>query len=197
MPLVTQPLPPLVVTVADVALRAGLDAADPAAAAVVELAIRDATADAESYLGRLVSPQRITEHHLAPGPSGWPLSVEPVIVIESVTAELDGAGQPTGLYTVTYQAGLDARLPEYGAIRRWIAASAAYAHPAVRRLGGTAGRTVQSVSAEGQSVSYTAPPDEDRTPTAGVPDMATMDFWRVAGRRAYMRPNPTRPVRRP
>jgi hypothetical protein len=190
VPLVTQPdLPALVVTVADVATRAGLDAADPATAAVVEAAIRDATADAEAYLGRPVTPQRITENHLAPSPHGWPLSVDPLIVIETVTAELDGAGQPTGLYTVTYQAGLNAVLPEYGPIRRWITASAAFTHPAVRRLVGTAGRVVQSVSAEGQSVSYAAAPDADRTPTAGVPAMATMDFWRVAGRRAYLRPN--------
>ncbi|WP_431976080.1 hypothetical protein [Micromonospora haikouensis] len=194
----TQPAdpPPLVVPVAEVARRAGLNPDDTAVAQVVEDAIRDATADAEGYLGYPLIPVTTTETGLAPDCSGtWHLQHEPVAAILQVTAELDSQLQPTGLYTVTYTWGRDAREPEYGPIRRWITASAVYAHPEVRRLSEqVTGRRVKSVSAEGQSVQYEASPATADAPTVGVPPMSTMDTWRLAGRRAYTRPGWTTPV---
>ncbi|MFC4018955.1 hypothetical protein ACFOW4_13520 [Micromonospora sp. GCM10011542] len=111
-------------------------------------------------------------------------------LVVQVTAELDAQLQPTGLYTVEYLYGRDAREAEYAPIRRWIVAAAAYAHPVVRRLAkqGGARRRVKSVSAEGQSVSYDNGPATADAPTTGVPPQSSMDRWRLAGRRAYTRP---------
>ncbi|MEV5767176.1 hypothetical protein AB0L34_21805 [Micromonospora sp. NPDC052213] len=50
-------------------------------------------------------------------------------------ADDNGDGQETGLFTVVYEAGVDAREPQYGSIREWVTA-AAQVHPAVRRLSG-------------------------------------------------------------
>ncbi|MCX5070821.1 hypothetical protein OOJ91_33795 [Micromonospora lupini] len=188
--------PALVVDVGEVARRAGLAPDDDNVVAAVTDAIRDATADAEAYLGYPLVPLSRTETGLEPGWDGtWPLGEDPVASIVQVTAELDAHLQPTGLYTVEYLWGRDSREPEYGPIRRWITASAAYAHPSVRLLADAGGqrRRVKSVSAEGQSVSYESSPPTAGAPTAGVPPMSTMDRWRLAGRRVYTRPGWTVP----
>ncbi|MBM0201913.1 hypothetical protein JNW90_01420 [Micromonospora sp. STR1s_5] len=187
---------PLVVDVAEVARRAGLNAEDEQITQAVTDAIRDATVDAEGYLGYPLVPLEITETGLEPGWDGsWVLREEPVASIVQVTAELDGQLQPTGLYSVTYRWGRDAREVEFAPIRRWITASAAYAHPSIRLLADAGGhrRRVKSVSAEGQSVSYESSPPAAGAPTVGVPPMSTMDRWRLAGRRVYTRPGWTVP----
>jgi len=187
--------PPLVVDMGEVARRAGLDLEDPNVVQAVTDAIRDATADAEGYLGYPLIPLTAIETGLRHGWNGsWDLRQEPIVRIVQVTAELDDDLQPTGLYTVEYLYGRDAREPEYGPIRRWITASAAYAHPVVRRLAEQAGaRRVKSVAAEGQSVTYEAAPATADAPTVGVPPMSTMDRWRLRNRRAYTRPGWTDP----
>lgn len=90
----------------------------------------------------------------APVGNGWNLEGGDVIEVLTAVAE-ERDGQPTGYYSVTYLAGLDARTrPDLAPIRRWVAA-AAQVHPAVRRLTSAADRReARTVSAEGQSVSY-------------------------------------------
>ncbi|WP_435585918.1 hypothetical protein [Micromonospora aurantiaca (nom. illeg.)] len=192
--------PPLVVDPEEpeeVVRRAGLDLADEQVAQAVQDAIRDATSDAESYLGYPLIPLTATDSGLWPPPydGEWELRQEPVNTIVQVTAELDAQLQPTGLYTVEYLYGRDAREAEYAPIRRWITAAAAYAHPMVRRLADQAAvrRRVKSVSAEGQSVTYDDGPSTADAPTGGVPPQSSMDRWRLAGRRASTRPGWTIP----
>ncbi|MEU3455585.1 hypothetical protein ABZ671_18590 [Micromonospora sp. NPDC006766] len=183
----TSPLPPLIVPVDRVARLAGLDPADEQVQFAVEAAIRAATVAAEGHLRRFVSPLQLTQRGVRALPAGWPLQHTPTRIV-SVTAETGGAGEETGYYTVVYETGLDAREPQYGAIREWVAA-AAQVHPAVRRLVGSSGREVRSVSAEGQSVSYEPIPGAAAAPTAGVPPMSSMDMWRSADGLAWQRPD--------
>lgn len=169
---------------------------------MVEQAILDAQATVEGYLGRAVLPRQFTELHLLPGADGaWPLTHEPVLSVDTITVETDPIyGQPTDYYTVTYTAGLDAANdPELGPIRTYVARAAA-ADPAVQALAReknpSTGRVVQSVTVEGQAVTYaTAPPPA--VPAAGAPGspitLKHLDRWRLAGRRVYQRPGRAAP----
>jgi hypothetical protein len=189
---VTEPLPPpLIVAVDHVAELAGLDPADEAVQFTVEAGIRAATVQAETYLHRPVTPLELTQTGVPPQPGGWPLQFTPNRVL-SVTEEVDADDYPTGLFTVVYETGLDARGPQYGAIRDWVTA-AAQEHPAVRRLVAVAGlRQVRSVSAEGQSVSYEPAPAAAQVPTVGVPPLSTLNYWRSADGMAWTRPGQER-----
>lgn len=185
----TQPTePPLLVEVEKVARLAGLDPADESAAMVVEEAIRAATDDVYAYLGRFVVPTEMVESGRAPVGEGWNLCSRDVIEVLTATPEVDGEGAPTGLYTITYLAGLDARSrADLAPIRRWVTA-AAQVHPAVRRLVGSGGgRERRTVSAEGQSVTYEAPPSSAAVPTAGVPLLSMLDRWRSADTLVHLR----------
>jgi len=182
---VTAPLPPLIVPVDQVARLAGLDPTEEQVQFAVEAAIRAATAAAEGYLRRMVVPVQLTQRGVRPLDSGWPLEHPPARIV-SVTPETDPTGWETGFFTVVYETGLDGREPQYAAIREWVTA-AAQVHPAVRRLSGSAGREVRSVSAEGQSVSYEPIPGASAAPTAGVPPLTSLDFWRSADGLAWQR----------
>jgi hypothetical protein len=189
--------PVLVVSVDEVALRAGLPRPVPEdQAALLTAAIVDAQEDLEGYLGRALTPRVYTDSGVWPEPSGgWRLVHSPVIEVLEVTAEAWPSGTPTGMYTVKYRAGLDAAGdPELGPVRRFVRAHAVYS-PEVRRLvrqvAADSGRVPRSVSVDGQSVSYE---DAVPMPAAGsgvageLPTKASCDAWRVRGRRVYQRP---------
>jgi hypothetical protein len=189
--------PPLLVTVEDVCDLAGLNSADPDAADKVEKAIRRVTADVVAYLGQPVQPTQYTEHHRPPAWDresltwGYDLTYAPLVEVVSAVAEVDQDQDETGLFTVTYIAGIDAAETPYAAIRQYILRASAYADPVVVRLTLAASlpRDVKSVSADGQSVTFADRPQVSKSTSAeGVPAMETMDEWRVRGRTAYTRP---------
>lgn len=174
-------LPPLVVPVEKVARLAGLDHTDENVQYVVEEAIRAATVDVEAYLGRFVVPTEVVETRVVRAWNGLRLRHSPVRDLVATVAEVDADDTETGLYTVTYVAGIDAAAEaEYAPIRNWVTA-AAQVFPPVRRLVAAAGkREVRTVSAEGQSVTYENSPKSSDVPTAGVPPLSSVDRWRNA-----------------
>lgn len=196
---------PLVVSADDVARRIGLPR--PLSADdrwLLEESIRDQQSIAETYLGVPIVPTTVTEGGRWPTGGGWQLTYEPVIQVLGAEAEIDPATSlSTGSYAVTYVWGLDAAAG--GAlepIRRWVLAHAG-ATPEARRLVRVAAvgsaRSITSLSAEGQSVSYSAEGTggsnrvDALVDEFGLPTLRTLDRWRRANRRIYQRPYPARP----
>jgi hypothetical protein len=187
--------PPLIVTAEDIArrLRLPLPLSDEDQA-TFDGAIQDAQADVVAYLGRELTPQVYTESGLLPYAEGWRLHHDPLLSVQSVTAETypDDATQPTGRYTVTYLAGIDAADdPELEPIRRFIFTHALYS-PDVQQVFRTVApdraRRAFWVSVEGQQVRYDdVYATSGATPGSGapgsLPTLKSLDRWRVAGRR--------------
>ncbi|WP_433542083.1 hypothetical protein ACQP10_37995 (plasmid) [Streptosporangium sandarakinum] len=183
-----------------VAMRAGLplelDADDRA---VIEEAIEDAYGDVAAHLDYSPVPATFTERGLRPNPGGaWQLQHDPVIEVVSATAEADPvSGQPTGLFTVVYRAGLDPVAdPVYGrALKRYVLAAAA-ASPMVRRLAQRVpgARLVASVNVEGQGVTYES--SGAGAPGSGAagapPTLESLDGWqrRAVSQRPGIGPHP-------
>jgi choline dehydrogenase-like flavoprotein len=164
-------------------------------------ALLDAQTDVRAYLGRPILPQVVTERRSWP-PGGWLFVEQPVLEVLTETEVLDENSQPTGYWDVTYLAGLDARSDErLRPIRRVVLAQAAQQDAAVRlwstagagaATDGTGAKRVRSVSAEGQSVSYTyATPDSggggDKGGVGGPVRWSSIDSWRQRGRRVFQR----------
>ena len=173
---------------------------------LIEQGILGAQADVTAYLGQPITPLLATENGLYPQSAylsltdrrQWPLSNIPVI--EILTAEPEGIEPfPIGTYTVTYTYGLNVVTdPQMAPVRRWILASAVASSEVASAYSSTApdgGRVVTSVSAEGQSISYSAVkvPSASVAGAAGsgapgsVPLLSSLDRWRVAGRRVFQR----------
>lgn len=197
---------PLVVSAEDVARRIGLPL--PLSAEdrwLIEESIRDQQAVAEAYLGVPVVPTTVTEGGRWPTGAGWALTYQPVIQVLGAEVEIDPVtSSATGSYAVTYVWGLD--VAAGGAlepIRRWVRAHAG-ATPEARRLVRVAAvgsaRSITSLSAEGQSVSYSAEGtggsnrDDALVDEFGLPTLRTLDRWRRANRRIYQRPYASRPA---
>ncbi|SDH67149.1 hypothetical protein SAMN05421505_12022 [Sinosporangium album] len=176
-----------------VAARAGLPLPlAPAQRAAIEEAVTDALAQAAAELGKLPTPETITETGVRPGPrGGWQLSYDPVIAVESAAPESGQDGHPTGLYTVTYRAGLDPATDRvYGqALSRFVAAAAA-ASPMVRRLAQNVpgARLVRQVNVEGQGITYEdTPTSSSGSGGAGAaPTVDSLKRWKRRG--AYQQP---------
>lgn len=188
---------PLVVTVADVSPRLGWRVPTAEQRRVLQAALEDAHDDVEAYLGQPIAPTEVADRGLFPLGLGWALSREPIVKVLGVDAELDGTGAPTGLFTVRYTWGLDAGTdPELRPIRRYITA-AVLADPAVVAVWqagqGEAARRVRSASTDGQAVAYDYLTPSGPIPAAGAaqeperPTLASLDRWRVAGRRVFQR----------
>jgi hypothetical protein len=209
VPAVPLPDPVLIVDPDDIARRAGLTRPmDSDTQWAVEHAIIDAQADVEAYLGQPITPTETTESGLYPANGGsltaattWLLTYAPVVEVVSATAE--GVDPwPYGTYTVVYRYGLDAANdPRLGPIRRWVTAAVLSSDAVVgayEQQNPTTSRVVTSLSAEGQSVSYGATSSPGATtggePGSGVPGsvptLASLDQWRVAGRRVFQRRTP-------
>lgn len=213
----------MVATPEELAARLGvaLPLAGPARDALTQ-AILDSQADTEAYLGRVILPQTITERRLYP-PGNWVLSEQPVLELLSETEVLDTDGWPTGWWDVTYRGGLDARTDQrLRPIRRVVLAHAAQSDEAYRLWAtagygaagdGTGRKQIRSVSAESQSVSYdfAAPGGLSQVTSstrsrAGDPGMggpvggpvrwASIDLWRIRGRRVYQRTGSYGPLTR-
>lgn len=164
--------------------------------------IRDAQADVISYLGRQIVPTVFSEAGRVDVFGHWdltPLDI-PLIEITGVTTEMSN-GQPTGRFTITYSAGLNVKDdPALSPIRRYITAHAMNSPEFVLlwREATKIRGNIKSSTTDGQSVSYD-------TPTLGgggvagsgapgaLPTKASIDKWRLAGRRIYQRPTRHRP----
>lgn len=192
---------PLVVPISKVAKRLGLpEPLSDEDEEAIRAAILDAQAEVEGYLGRNVLPMQFVQTGAIAYADGWRLSEPKVISIDSVVAEEFEDGGTTGRYTVTYTAGIDARLALYLPIRRYIEA-AIYDHDEIARIWqreqGTAARRERSISVEGQSVSYdyltpggsVQGKQGQSSPTLGTgrPSLKSLDRWRLAGRRVFQR----------
>lgn len=174
---------------------------------ILEEASSDAQSDLEAYLGRSVVPVTYTQHHARLGPRGWiHLDNYPVRSVTSWTPETGPGGQPSGLFTVVYVAGLDSVNDEdLKPVRRFITLSAMH-DPAVqalyRVLRPDLATRVMSGSVQGQSATITdvypsAAAAAMRSPAAvtaqmsmpgSPPTLQTCDRWRISKRRVYQRP---------
>jgi hypothetical protein len=151
--------------------------------------IRDAQADVEAFLGRPIIPIQFTDTDVAPSGDRWELAEQPVQDILTITPILID-NQPTGMYDVTYMAGLDARTDgNLGPIRRYVSAHAA-ASPMVTRLS-SGGRQITSVSVDGQSITYSDSGAAGSGAPGSLPNITSLNRWRVAGRRVFQRRNTT------
>jgi hypothetical protein len=202
--------PTLIVQPAEIARRLGVSQPlEEDDRWLLEAALIDAQSDLEAYLGRAVVPRTYVDEHVqryvGPGADDWRLANWPVVSIAEVTEEEDTDGSPTGLWRVTYVAGLDgAADPELEPLRRYVRVHAIYS-PGVqawyRRTAPDLARTVTSVSVEGQSVSWSdnfPPPlpgqmagkEAGQTAPGSLPTLASCDRWRIAGRRVFQRTTP-------
>lgn len=178
---------PTVVSPEYVAARFGLGET-AATLRMIRYALLDAQADVVAYLRRPITPQTYTVSGVAAYGPTWrfdPVDV-PVHTIDTVTAETDAEGNPTGFYTLVYTAGLDAANdPALAPIRRYVVAHAANSPQFVsewsRTESGKAG-TIKSASTEGQSVTY------DKATLGGggeagsgkpgaLPSISSLDQW--------------------
>lgn len=200
---------PLVITADDIARHLGLPLpldADP------EYVLSEASAAAQSdlaaYLGRQPVPVTYTEQHRQPWRGGWRLANYPVLSIGQVTPETDPvSGQPTGLFTVTYVAGLDSvNDPELEPIRRFIRLHAMFdptTQILFRQLRPDIATRVMTASLEGQSATITdtypamsgasmrspAAVTASLTMPGSMPTLASCDRWRISKRRVHQRPS--------
>lgn len=160
--------------------------------------VREEQATVEAYLHRSVVVAQYVETGRWPEAppcwtaltlgEQWNLLRPDVQTVVSSVAETDpDTARPTGLYTVTYTAGLPvATDPAYAPIRRRIVA-AALASPETlreaRAAGGGWARAVKSVSVGGdaQSVTYDADTpaagSKGDSPPGAVPPLSTLDYW--------------------
>ncbi len=177
--------PPLAVHPEDVARRIGLTVPlEPDQWWALTEAIRDVQGDVERYLRRPVTPRTYVDRGLWPNRAGWAYSHEPVLRVLTVDAETDPlTGAVTGLFTVTYVAGIDAAAdPEYRAIYTYIARHSA-AHDLVAPLAPLSARQVSSLSVDGQSVTYAntaaaGAGDAGGGPSSALPTLKSLERWR-------------------
>lgn len=187
------------VTPEQVAVRAGLPLElDASTRTLIEEAIDDAYGEVAAFLGYSPLPETFVDRGVAPGVGAWPLRHDPVIEVISAEPETDPqSGYPSGLFTITYRAGLDPHDdPVYGkALKRYVTA-AAVASPMVRRLAqdvpGALLRT--GVSVEGQSVTYES--SGAGAPGSGAagapPTLDSLEGWqrRTVSQRSGIGPHP-------
>lgn len=199
---------PLIIAADDIAQHLGLPLPlDSGTSFIVSEASTAAQSDLESYLGRPAVPAQYTDYHRMPHMRGWRLKNYPVLSIDQVTPETDPvSGQPTGLFTVTYTAGLDAvNDPNLEPIRRFVRLHAMF-DPAVqivfRAQRPDIATRVMNGSTQGQSATITdtypamtgasmrspAAVSASMTMPGSLPTLATCDMWRISKRRVHQRP---------
>lgn len=167
---------------------------------IITEAILDAQSDVRAYLGRAILPTVYTESgRYDDGTGRWNLTPldEPVIEVLTVTADLIHDA-PSGTFTITYRAGLNAQLdPALSPIRRYIKA-AALNSPGFTRLWRTATSAkgeVRSLTTEGQAISYAPATLGGGGPgqPGELPKLSSLDYWRFAGRRVFQARTEPRP----
>jgi hypothetical protein len=184
----------------EIARRMGLTAPDERTLSRLDDALLDAEADVVGYLGRPIRPQTFVQEHAFPYVDGWQLPHRPLLEVVSAVAETFTDGSTTGLFTVTYRAGLDyendpALLP----IRRYVIAAvrndpellvflqqAGQITPLVRsRSVGTEGQSLTTTYAD---VGYGGGGVAGQDSPGALPSKSSMDTWRIKGRRVHQAP---------
>jgi hypothetical protein len=163
-------------------------------------AILDAQADVVAHLGRAIVPTVYTESgRYDDGRGRWNLTPldEPVIEVLTVTADTS-YGQPTGYFTITYRAGLNAKDdPELRPIRRYVTAAAMNSPQFLRmwRVATSARGEIKSTTTEGQSVTYDSATlgGGGQGQAGALPTLKSLDRWRIAGREVFQRRTRPRP----
>ncbi len=192
--------PSLIISPEVIAARAGipLPLTDDQRETLTE-AILDAQSDVSAYLGVPLTPEVFVQRDLWPDRDQWTLTAHgdlDIVGVLSADPQMF-AGAPTGYFTVTYAAGLDARNDSLlRPIRRYVRAHAMNSPEVVRawKVAVNPSGEIRSLSAEGQSVSFTAPTLGGGTGKAGsgepgtLPTLGSLDQWRVAGRRVHQGP---------
>lgn len=181
----------LVVTAEELARRARIPyPLDSDTAFLLTTVLTETQSDVQAYLGRPVMPVTVVERRCWPVGGGWRLREQPVLDVISEEPEIID-GQDSGYWTVTYTAGINARTdPEAAPIRRYIMAAALSTPDLAALTPVGVGRVVTSVSTEGQSITYGY---DRKTGQAGtftpgsIPPITSLDRWRRAGRRVYIR----------
>ena len=148
-------------------------------------AILDVQADVQTYLGVPLLPVTTSKDF---GYSyEWEQWLRDLVNVTNVTYE----ALSNGLVRVVATHGYDARTPEMDPVRRYVQ-RAVLAHADVMALWSSKAptevtRRKKSVSTDGQSITYDyVSPDGQvlsDVAKAGVPMLASLDYWRVAGRR--------------
>ena len=198
------PVDTLIVDPTAVARKLGVADPTPAFLAAVADAVLDAQADAQAYLGRPLLPAQYVQTCCYPYLDGWRLDEDPVLEIVTAVAETYPlVGGLTGLYTVTYIGGLDARVDspdDCSAVRRWVKAAAANDPTVIRAwsAGGAVGLR-RSVTTDGQSVTFDnlglGGGGQAGTDSPGaLPSKSSMDALRRRNRRVYTAPTPPLPA---
>ena len=193
--------------------RLGIVNPDEDVLQVAEDAIEDAIADVEAYIGQPITPTTKVATGCWPLPWGWDLpdTHERIRSIVSAVPEYL-VDQPTilsGTFTVTYTIGLDvANDVELRPIRRYLTASALNNYLLLQyaesKLGMRGPVNSVSVSTEGQSKNVTyghlgyLPPTSRSAANSmdypgQLPKLATLDRWRIAGRRVHQAPTAVDP----
>jgi hypothetical protein len=154
---------------------------------IITRSILAAQSKVVAHLGRAIVPTVYTEHGRWDVFGQWNLTPldEPVRDVLTVTAETI-SGQPTGRYTVTYLAGLDAKNdPDLAPIREFVTADAMNS-PGFTRMWRTATkpeRDIRSAATQGQSISY-APATlggGGKGQPGELPTLASLNRWRLIG----------------
>lgn len=200
----TEPTPDLA---AELARRLGIDTTDTAMTQLVADVLADAEADVEAYLGRPIRPVTRTATGCWPLLGGWDIPGERgrIREITSSTPETwtdPDTGQVVSLstFTLTYTVGIDYLAdPDTRPIRRYVTAAAMNSPELAQRLAAAGGRgpvANVSVSTEGQSKTVTYGPmtyggggEAGKDSPGALPSRATLDRWRIAGRRVVQAPD--------
>lgn len=157
--------------------------------------IRDAQADVIAHLNRAIMPTQYTETGRYDYAGHWNLTPldDPIIEVISAEAELSN-GQPTGYFTVSYAAGLNAKDdPALRPIVRYVTAHAMNSPEFVLlwKTATSAKGDIKSTTTEGQSISYDKATlggggDAGSGAPGALPTLASLDYWRR--RSVYQRP---------
>ncbi|MFD0351755.1 hypothetical protein ACFQ0M_48030 [Kitasatospora aburaviensis] len=149
-------------------------------------AIEDAQADVEAYLVRPLVPRLAILNGVRPEPGrdlgswkAWAYcGPDDDFTVDGWTL------MPDGTYDVQLRVGLDGAAER--PIRRFVVAHAAESLRNTPTAGGSSGRRVSSLSAEGQSISYEGAPSAGQA--GALPVLATLDGYRQPP--VYVRPRP-------
>ena len=138
-----------------IATRLGIEDPSPGQLERIEDAIRDAQADVQGYLNRDLFAVEAVQAELWPAlgidPMHWKAWPDAAALYDDNLTVVSAVANPNGTYNVTFKVGLDG--PNDPRVVRFVTASAVQAilNDANAGMGK---RQVTSVSAEGQSISY-------------------------------------------
>lgn len=180
----------LIVSLKDVTTRLELGTLNEGEQKRVADAILDVQAEVHTYLGVPLLP--VTSVKTFMYRTDWELWL--LDYVDPISVEYEPLD--TGMTRVTVVHGYDAKNdPDMDPVRRYVA-RAVLSHPDLMALWSekkpeTVTRRMKSASTDGQSISYDYLSPDGRSLTdvakANVPNIESLSYWRVAGRRVFQR----------